>query len=1351
MKSSCQKFVRQTRRKYVLQNMLTHVHLTGKEIFDLIMTEGKKTCNKRRQGLIYETLCQILIIVKCIQLEYTEIFTGQLQSLKKISTVSDLLDIKVNGGGNNKVDMVLKMMNVFILISMKYKNKFGETDCSKIDNTVKTQSLMEEYKIALMVKDKALITRHRYKNKKNIDKQLHDMIIANNLLFDKNDVIQGLDVFRQQFGEMDVTIDDFIEYINATFLDSPRQQLVLKLHQRMTLLKYKQSLSIGQRMFCISHKPRSGKSITMLLICKYLLEQKYKKILFITAVPSTLKDFMNDLNNYIDFRNISYKNQDEVDSIDKNFQGIVFCSVQYWKMDPSQKKKALLKQSAFDVIIADESHQGSSTEKTKTEILDIDIDDLRQTARLNIFASGTADKTKKYFNIPESAISEWGLLDEARMKQIGLLSLRPEAEKKEHIEWMTARHGPSFTTCIDDTTLNADYSKQPIQVLMKYLIPQSLCNEINEYNVKTGIKRGYDCASMLAQRQIINSDGIVEYDGLELAKDNDGIELLKAFFECIISKNRMRDDTIMKKIEKTQTSRQSRKSTVEHPLLFIMYLPTHTGIASLQKAIIQFLKEHDLWSDYTIEYSNAIEDSGHVKEEYNDFINTIMNKTKTEKKRGCILLLGNKGTVGITYRECDVTISLDDGHNLDNYQQKLARALTDAEGKTIGINVDMNIQRTYVYLMDLLQRYRKYARTSKSNAEILYYLYEQNIFLFDPQEFNNGRLMVKDIMSYYQNEADNIMDAIDDSQLIQQIKCDDDMRDILYGLDFKPSNNHRLANSDLEGEQQDCPKGDKTKVQIDAPGQLISDDAPEGTRMEEAIEERKNYINKTFEVCKYMVPFLSLLYKAHKIFDFSEIMVHEKTKPLVIAFLVYKKIEAKEKYNEIVHIMRVIISNNQEIINNIREIYSIAPSHKLRVLIEKHFVPTIDEKKQHAEVPTPVKTVDEMLNSQSLDFWKTPKSVLEPCCGKGNFILGIFDRFNEGLKEMYPDEIERCRVIMTTCIYYADINLVNVFITTEILKCHVQSYCGLDELDYEFNSYTGNTLEVNIENTFGITGFDMICGNPPYNSSGDTATGNTIWQHFTRKALTQWLQPNGYLLFVHPPGWRKPNTKSGKYSGLNKLMCIDNQMLYLEIHGIKDGQKVFHCGTRYDWYLIHKTKPYKDTIVIDEENIEQNIDLSNMSWLPNSKINIVKKILAVEGEERCPIIYSRSNYGSDNKKHISKIQNDVYKYTVIHTIPLSGIRYVYSSINNKGHFGTSKVIFGDNGLNDVVIDMEGIYGMTENSMAIEVKSSDEANNIKKAILSSKFKDMLKSCIIGNFRIDWRLFNEFKKEFWKDFI
>ena len=72
-------------------------------------------------------------------------------------------------------------------------------------------------------------------------------------------------------------------------------------------------------------------------------------------------------------------------------------------------------------------------------------------------------------------------------------------------------------------------------------------------------------------------------------------------------------------------------------------------------------------------------------------------------------------------------------------------------------------------------------------------------------------------------------------------------------------------------------------------------------------------------------------------------------------------------------------------------------------------------------------------------------------------------------------------------------------------------------------------------------------------------------------------------------------------------------------------------------------------------------------------------------------------------------------------------------------------------MNDAIIDMEGKYGMSENSMAIKVDNIEEAINIKKALLSHNFKEIIKSCIIGNFRIDWRLFNEFKKDFWKEFI
>ena len=1345
-------FERQIIRKDVLTNMLRYVHLSGNELFHLIMTETNDTCNERRQGLVFETLCQILIMIKCTGIDYTELYDGQLQSLKQVKNIRKLLNIKIDGGGNNIIDMAIKQDSTFILFSVKYNEKYKETDVSKIDNTVKRQNIMTDYKLALIIKERSLVTGHKYINDRNIDKEIHDEIIANGMLFDASDIIQGLDVFCRRFSENTLTTDDFIENINEDYLGSYRKQLVQKLHQRMTLLKFKQSCANSIDTFCIAHKPRSGKSITILLICKYLLENDYKRLLIMTSVPATIKDFVDDLENYIDFKYISYKTQEDFATLDREFQGIVLCSVQYLKMDGKKKKKAFLKEMNFDAIIPDESHQGSSTYKTKSGILEVDgdVEEIRQTIRLKIFASGTADKTKVYYKIPSSAVSEWDMVDEAHLKQ-----LATSTNQHDLLSYMKRRHGDIFNECFEDPTLNKDYSKCPTQVLMKHTIPQTLVDEIKQYNVKTGSNFGYSSSSLFALRQIINKNGEVEYsEHFELCKDNDGINILKSFLECIISGDRMRKDTIMKNIESTQTSRGSRKSTVQEPLLFIVYLPTHTRnntIALLQKTLKQFLEENCLWKDYNIEYSNSIEDTGYVKEEYNEYIKTIMDKTKIQGKRGCILLLGNKGTVGITYNKCDVTISLDDGHNMDNQKQRFSRALTEAEGKTIGINVDMNIQRSYTFLINLIQKYRKSIHTSKSNAEILYYLFEQNIFLFDPHQFNNGKIITADIISYYQKEAENIMKVIDDTPFLENIECDDELVDVLYKMIVEMKAQHKAIHEDLEGQQQDCPKGDETKVQIDGPGPRNPQEEIEPEQQPDEVAEDKILINKTLELCKYLFPYLSLLSKVFKIFDFVEIMIYDKTKDLVISFLQYKKIDVKNNYDQIVHIMKTIITKNQEIINNIREIYSIAQSKKLRELIEKHFIPTSDEKKRNAEVPTPVILVDKMLDSVPIEFWKTPKKVFEPCCGKGNFVLGIFDKFYNGLAEMYPDEIERCRVIITECIYYADITALNVFITTEILKCHIQSYCGIDEFDFEFNSYTGDTLELDIKTHFKIDGFHEVGGNPPYNSSGDTSTGNTVWQDFTKKSLNEWLLPGGYLLFVHPPGWRKPNTDQGKYYGLYELMCIRNQMVYLEIHGIKDGQKLFHCGTRYDWYLIHKAIPYKDTTLIDEENIKHTIDLTRWTWLPNSKLYIVQKILATHDEESCPIIYNRSNYGSDNKKHISKIQNDVYKYPVIHTIPLNGIRYIYSSTNNKGHFGISKVIFGDNGLNDAVIDMEGTYGMSENSMAIAVKSVDEANHIKTALLSSKFKEVIKCCIIGNFRIDWRLFNEFKKDFWKEFI
>jgi Eco57I restriction-modification methylase len=450
--------------------------------------------------------------------------------------------------------------------------------------------------------------------------------------------------------------------------------------------------------------------------------------------------------------------------------------------------------------------------------------------------------------------------------------------------------------------------------------------------------------------------------------------------------------------------------------------------------------------------------------------------------------------------------------------------------------------------------------------------------------------------------------------------------------------------------------------------------------------------------------------------------------------------------------MASILDGNRDVVTTIREIYAATDARKVRSLIEKHFVPSASEKTKNAEIPTPVALVDEMLAAVPAEFWKAPKRVFEPCCGKGNFVLGIFDKFFEGLIEEISEPSERCRVIVEDCLYFADLTAMNVFITTEILKCHARAKGGSEDAEYAFNAHTGDTLAMEPLTVFGTEKFDAVVGNPPYNANGRTGTGNTIWQLFTKKALETWIINNGYLLFVHPPGWRKPNTKKGKFVDLFRLMTVENQMVYLEIHGIKDGQKVFGCGTRYDWYLAKRISASVSSTIVDECGERVDIDLRRMGWLPNSNIDVIRKLLAKDADILSPVMQrDRSSYGSDKKQITSHTENAEFKYPCVHSTLKTGTRFMYSNVNNRGHFGISKIIFGESGINVPVIDMEGAYGMTEGAFAIQIQDVEEGENISKALQSQKFNEILKSTMFSSFRIDSSVFKEFKKDFWKEFV
>ncbi len=300
--------------------------------------------------------------------------------------------------------------------------------------------------------------------------------------------------------------------------------------------------------------------------------------------------------------------------------------------------------------------------------------------------------------------------------------------------------------------------------------------------------------------------------------------------------------------------------------------------------------------------------------------------------------------------------------------------------------------------------------------------------------------------------------------------------------------------------------------------------------------------------------------------------------------------------------------------------------------------------------------------------------------------------------------------------------------------------------EYKLNLYEGDSLKVYYNKEFGIKQFDIIIGNPPYNKD-NIGTGNSIWQLFVKKSINE-LNKKGYLVFIHPSTWRKPQSEKSKMKEYFKLMTNDNKMLYLEIHNSKDGIKTFGCATRYDYYVLQKEKNINNiTIIKDEKGITNKINLLDYEWLPNYYFDKFNKLFHNNKEPSCELLFDCNIYET-RRKWVSKTQNNEYKYKLINAITKKEIKYYYTNDNTKGLFGIKKIIFGTAGINEPLNDKNGEYGMTEHTMAIKYNTEQEANNIIKCLKSEKFLNLINACNWSSFLLDWRLFTYFKKNFYE---
>jgi len=408
---------------------------------------------------------------------------------------------------------------------------------------------------------------------------------------------------------------------------------------------------------------------------------------------------------------------------------------------------------------------------------------------------------------------------------------------------------------------------------------------------------------------------------------------------------------------------------------------------------------------------------------------------------------------------------------------------------------------------------------------------------------------------------------------------------------------------------------------------------------------------------------------------------------------------------------------------------------------------------------------DERLGGIPLDVWRNPNSRwLDPANGIGNFPVVTFymldyqlGKHAAGLKGP-GNRLKRHKHIIENMLFMMEIEKGNCNTTKKIFKLICPeaqpNICCTDAL---------KITNEHMDRAFKGHEFDVVMGNPPFNAYQEAEEkrggGDSLYPRFIKRGL-EWTKADGYLVYVHPPTWRKPESERSKNRGFFKLMAHNNYIQYLEIHNAIDGNYVFNASTTYDFYTIQKRAAgNSETIINDELRNIAAVSLKKFDFLPNFNIKNVNKLLADTDDDRCAkdkcLLFERSLYGSDDRiEHTSDKESAEFKYPLIHSITKSGPRFMYSSDNTKGLFGVKKVIIGESSFNkttgtiyDPILDLNGKYGMTQGAMAIAIDNKEEGEELVKFLKSTFFGNVLLACNWSYFRIDWRLFTYFKNNFW----
>ena len=886
-------------------------------------------------------------------------------------------------------------------------------------------------------------------------------------------------------------------------------KLDLRFHQELITKKTSILIEEGNKSFLWGCKCRSGKTYMIggLIIKQFNIKKKLN-VLIITPVPTeTAPQFTEDLfNKFKEFETFKIHHIEGSKSIDTIVLGdsnIFVMSKQllqkYIKEEKTDKTIMKIKNLNLDIIGFDENHFSGTTNLAKAI-----IDSYSYKNTIKVFLTATYNKPLHEWNIPDECQMYWDIEDEQICKSI----LHDDSNIKRLIE----KHGDTIKAMMnyytDTLGLSINEIFKPYENMPDLHLITTMFDKQRYAIIKDkimGSKYGF-CFDVLFTLNEIKTKFKFESEVKTILRFMSGSNKEVDF------KND--DKSMFSRIKNICSEKETRT-----PFTQTWFLPTN-NIDECSQCLETLMKEDNILKKYSILRINR--KNKDLAKDIKDNIIKQEKIAKTEGKEGLILLAGTMLSLGITLNKCDVVVLMNNTLSSDKVLQQMYRCMTEGDNKKYGFVVDLNISR----VLNTCVNYTIY-KNDKSTEDKIKYLIENHLINIDvdimEQKKLNSDVIVSKLMDLWKldpiNSFRSLLRNLDNSC----IEFDTSTQKLINKL-FISSNkcdniNTNLVVKDEDDELQELPSG-KTKVRDD------SEKSENSEIEEENLKEEEITISFVNEVLPCLLLLTCILTITNINKDFVKMLndiKHNRELLNIFDDMCLIWWNKKDLINIIENIVSKFFNKNSNIYNISiffkMSLQSLIDSPKeLLELINECLKPKKIEKKKFGEVFTPMSFINnDMLGDLEVYYKdKYNKNIFEDetlkwgdtSTGMGNFPIAIYYKLMDGLKKTLPNEKDRKKHIIEKMLFMAEYNKKNCFIVKQIFNI---------KNEYKLNLYEGNSLQLDIQKEFGITKFDIIIGNPPYNEELTTKKGSAPALY--NKFVEYYIEKCNLLYFVIPSRW----------------------------------------------------------------------------------------------------------------------------------------------------------------------------------------------------------------------------------------